>query len=161
MQGMRARRKRQAARMARQFAPRIIPDAHDFTGELEDWDERLFWNFDHFRIHRTMIGGKGELVSDIMTEKNFAEAIAIREELLAHGWKVTVYCITAAGRSCALVDFDHYVTLWPAVITARLVPALISLQLPDASLEERVNLVAGRAGIPAADLLKAVREARK
>lgn len=83
---------------------------HDFTGALEAWDERVFTNTEHFRLHRY----KGRGSHDQAETKDFGECMRWAFAAKAEGFRVIVYSITASGRSCCLVEnkWEQYAALW-------------------------------------------------
>lgn len=85
------------------------PDA-DFTGLLEDWDDRVFTYADHFRAHRFHGNGK----HDTLVTKDFAQAMVAADQAIRARQRVIVYAITSTGRYQALVPsrWDHYAKLW-------------------------------------------------
>lgn len=92
----------------------VKPPDEDFTGLLEDWDDRVFMHADHFRLHR--FHGNGE--HDRAETPDFAHAMVMAVDALKEHKRVIVYAITATGRYQALVPkrWGHYATLWLAKV---------------------------------------------
>lgn len=86
------------------------PD-EDFSGLLEDWDDRVFRHADHFRVHRYYGNGS----NDRMETKDFGQAMCAADACLkTPGMRVLVYAVTATGRYQCLVQtrWEHYAQLW-------------------------------------------------
>lgn len=88
--------------------PRVT-NSHDFTGSLEDWEDRVFLDATQFRLHR-YFGKRGH---DEAGFTNFAECVSIARAL-ASVYRVLIYAVTPAGRSFAVERkrWDHFLTLW-------------------------------------------------
>lgn len=90
----------------------LVPDQNDMTGNLEDWEDRVFQNTDHFRVHRYY--GRG--ASDQFETKDFGQAMVAADEVLktSPSHRVIVYSVTAAGRYFAIPQkrWNHYAELW-------------------------------------------------
>ena len=72
---------------------------HDFSGTLEDWEERIFRNAHHFNVVRFGHVEGGECC----TTPDFAEAIYI-----AHSNPRSVlYAVTLAGRAFCMAKKDY------------------------------------------------------
>lgn len=83
----------------------------NFTGLLEQWDDRVFTHADHFRLHKFFGNGQHER----FTTKDFAQAmVAAADALKVPNQRVIVYAVTATGRYQALVPsrWNHYAKLW-------------------------------------------------
>ena len=72
----------------------LVPSAHDFTGNLEDWERRIFLNAEYFRVHRFY--GQGR--HDSMQTTDFLKALERANEELALGRRVLIYVVTIEGR---------------------------------------------------------------
>lgn len=85
------------------------PD-HNFTGLVEDWDDRVFNNADHFRVHR--FHGNG--AHDTFEHESYAVAMVAAVDAMKAGARVIIYAITDTGRYQALVPkrWVHYSKLW-------------------------------------------------
>lgn len=96
-------------RLLRRDANVKSPD-EDFTGMLEEWDDRVFIHADHFRLHR--FHGNGE--HDRAETKDFAQAMVMAVDALKEGKRVLVYAITTTGRYQALQPqrWGHFAKLW-------------------------------------------------
>jgi hypothetical protein len=81
-----------------------------FDGSLEDFDDSVFLNADHFRLHRFNDEGVHDKarVSDFPT--------VMREALIQRklGYRVVVYAVAKSGRHQAMVPerWEHYAKLY-------------------------------------------------
>lgn len=86
------------------------PSENDFNVSLEQWDDSVFLNADHFRLHRFHPNGYVDRarVTEFPT--------AMREALIqiGHGFRVLVYAVTKSGRYQAMVPerWEHYAKLY-------------------------------------------------
>lgn len=85
------------------------PD-EDFTGLVEDWDDRVFRHAEHFRVHR--FSGRGG--QDRVQTTEFPIAMRAAIDALRAGYRVLVYAVTATGRYQALEQrrWNHYATIY-------------------------------------------------
>jgi hypothetical protein len=85
------------------------PDAN-FTGTLDEWNDRVFNHAVEFRLHRfTAALGQSD-----MTVATFAEAMVRAVDAMKEGDRVIVYAVTESGRHVALEKerWGHYAKLW-------------------------------------------------
>lgn len=84
------------------------PDAN-FTGTLEEWDDRVFLHAVKFRVHRFSTGGNASTEVD-----DFAQAMRLAIDTLRAGMRVIVYAVTESGRHQALDKkrWEHYAKLY-------------------------------------------------
>ena len=84
--------------------PTSKPSEHDFTGERDQWEERVFINAELFRVHRFY--GQGQ--HDSQDARSFTDAICIvgsaRRDTSYPNARVTLYAVTASGRSTLLPE---------------------------------------------------------
>jgi hypothetical protein len=85
----------------------VKPSEHDFSGSLEDWEDRVFINAEHFTVCRK-VEGKGGVET-----KRFARFEQAQGEA-GDDPRALVYVVTASGRSVCLIRarWDHYRKLW-------------------------------------------------
>jgi hypothetical protein len=86
------------------------PDAN-FTGTLEDWDDRVFLHAESFRVWRFTPKGR-----DSAEFPDFVQAIRAALGAMKEGMAVLVYAVAETGRHQALVPtrWEHYATLYNA-----------------------------------------------
>jgi hypothetical protein len=84
------------------------PDAN-FTGTLEDWDDRVFLHATSFRVWRFTPEGK-----DSADFPDFVPAIRAAIDEMHKGCAVLVYAVAESGRHQALVPtrWEHYAKLY-------------------------------------------------
>lgn len=79
---------------------------HNFTGTLDEWEERVFRNATHFNVYKRL--GRGN--SESKELKTFPEAVefAKRDPLFL------VYAVTASERFFCVErkNWDKYLTVW-------------------------------------------------
>lgn len=91
----------------------LVPSDSDFTGNLEDWEDRVFQNADHFRVHKFF--GRGG--HDQIETTDFGEAMRLVVEVgKTPGHRAMVYVVTVSGRSCVIPKerYAHCAEMWVA-----------------------------------------------
>ena len=86
-------------------------DDSDFTGNLVDWEERVFRNAMGFRLHR-FYGQGGADRAQVLT---FPEAVKMcQAELKRPGVRVMLYAVAQSGRWFLIPEkqWPHYQTVW-------------------------------------------------
>lgn len=84
------------------------PDAN-FTGTLDEWNDRVFRHATSFRLHKFDDDGQHD-----MTVTDFAQAMVVAVDILKEGNRVIVYAVAETGRHVALEKqrWGHYAKLW-------------------------------------------------
>lgn len=63
------------------------PEDLPLSGSRENWEEAVFLNVDHFRVHRFLANGQQESV----TVEDFEEALSIAGHEMRRGRRVLIY----------------------------------------------------------------------
>lgn len=72
----------------------IAGTSSDFTGNLEDWEARVFRDAMHFRLHRFYGNGN----HDTAEVKDFREALTLAALEVKAERRVILYAVAATGR---------------------------------------------------------------
>ena len=91
----------------RVFPSTIDGTEHDFSGDLENWEDRVFEHASHF----TVVQGRSPFTRVRTEYKTFPEARVIAE---MSGITAMVYAVTESGRHVMLIRrrWPHYEQLW-------------------------------------------------
>ena len=93
----------------------IVGTSDDFTGNLQDWEERVFKEAELFRLHR-YIGSAGG-ISDRAELKDFRQALKLAVLELRKGNRVMVYAVAKTGRWFQIPEkqWHQYLKVWDAM----------------------------------------------
>ena len=80
------------------------PSEHDFTGTVDQWEERVFLNAAYFRVHRFY--GQGQ--HDSCEMGTFEDAVrtvgSVRQDKTRLNARTSIYAVTASGRFTLLAE---------------------------------------------------------
>lgn len=91
----------------------IVGTSDDFTGNLEDWEQRIFRDVELFRLHRYY--GMGS--TDRAEVHDFREALKLAVlELRKPGHRVILYAVAKTGRWFQIPQdqWYKYLKIWDA-----------------------------------------------
>jgi hypothetical protein len=78
------------------------------VGTREEWEDQVFADADHFRVHRFSPERSSIEVKD------YREAMTVAHAEKSLGYRVLVYCVSRQGRSFAIPEsrWEHYAKLF-------------------------------------------------
>ena len=93
------------------------PPEHDFTGTLEEWEERVILNANHFRVHRYYYARDFDV--GWVTAHDSKPASTLPEALLLiyqqdSEYRILLYAVTKTGRSVCIPEskWDEVMAKW-------------------------------------------------
>jgi hypothetical protein len=80
------------------------PSEHDFSGTVDQWEERVFLNAAYFRVHRFYGQGQHDSTDADTFETAVRTVGSVRQDKTMPGARATIYAVTASGRFTMLAE---------------------------------------------------------